>query len=99
MRIFAYAIYLFYLLYADVKGILGIRIPSRPLGPSGKPMQHFIQKNNRKDALEAAKQQGRGRPPIHHNEKGRKSHFHPSNSDGTIRKDGSHFQYGKKRNR
>ena len=76
----------------------GQRIPGRGVGGSGKPRQHFIQKNNRKDALDAAQRQGGGRSPIHHTEQGRKSHFHPSDKNKDIRKDGSHFQYGKKKN-
>ncbi|CAF1217058.1 unnamed protein product [Adineta ricciae] len=75
-----------------------IRIPGRGAGGSGKPRQHFIHKNTRKEAEEAARRQGGGRPPIHHNERGQKSHYHPSDKNGDIRKDGSHFQYGKKKN-
>ncbi|UJR33887.1 hypothetical protein I4U23_021308 [Adineta vaga] len=75
-----------------------IRIPGRGAGGSGKPRQHFIHKNTRKEAEEAARRQGGGRSPVHHNEKGHKSHFHPSDKNGNIRKDGSHFQYGKKKN-
>jgi hypothetical protein len=76
-----------------------IRILGRGVGGSGKPRQHFTQKKSRKEAQEAARRQGGGRPPIQHNERGQKSHFHPSDKQGNIRKDGSHFQYGKKKNK
>jgi len=75
-----------------------IRVPGRGIGGSGKPRQHFIQMPNRKAAHDAAQRQGGGRPPAHHNERGRKSHYHPTDKNGNIRKDGTHYQYGKPKN-
>ncbi|CAF0778517.1 unnamed protein product [Adineta steineri] len=66
-------------------GQAGIRIFSRSVRGSGKPRQHFNQKNSRK---EAARSQGDRRSSIHHNERGKKSHFHPSDKNGNIHKDG-----------
>ncbi|CAF0733518.1 unnamed protein product [Rotaria sp. Silwood1] len=75
-----------------------INILGRGIGNSGKPRQNFIHKNNRKKAQEAARRQDSGRSPIHHNAHGKKPHFYLSNKHVNTRKDGSHFQYGKKKN-
>ncbi|CAF1099117.1 unnamed protein product [Brachionus calyciflorus] len=66
----------------------------RGSGPSGKPDLHFILKNSRADAEEAAKRAGRGQP-IHHtaHEPDQYPHFHPADRDGNIIKNGQHFGY------
>jgi len=94
-----FGIYTFMCMCLDcILGSIG-KLIGRGVGGSGKPLQHFILKPNRKAAQDAARRQGGGRPPIHHNEAGRRSHYHPSDKNGNKRKDGSHFQYGKPRNR
>ena len=73
-------------------------ISGRGNGPSGKPNQHFVDKPSRKDAHDAAQNAGKGNPPVHHQPHGpgQKPHFHPTNKDGSIKKDGSHFNHPKK---
>ena len=72
-------------------------ISGRGKGPSGKVDRHFVDKPNRKSAQEAAREAGKGNPPIHHqaHEPGQKPHYHPTNKDGSIKKDGSHFNHPK----
>ncbi|CAF0725242.1 unnamed protein product [Rotaria sordida] len=60
--------------------------PGRGIGSNGKPRQYFIHKNNRKQAQQAVRHQDDGRPPIYHNERGKKLHFHSSNKHDNIRK-------------
>ena len=66
----------------------------RKEGPSGKPMKHFQLLRSRKQAEDAARAAGSG-PPIRHpaHEPGQHPHYHPAKKDGSIIKDGSHYQY------
>ncbi|CAF1052658.1 unnamed protein product [Brachionus calyciflorus] len=63
-------------------------------GPSGKPDLHFISKNSKASARDAARQAGSG-PPIHHSahEQGQRPHYHPADRKGDIIKNGQHFNY------
>jgi len=71
--------------------------PSRGTGPSGKPTIHNKQLPNRKTAQEAAREAGKGNPPIHHGpSNGKNSHFHPADKTGRKLPDGSHYSYPKK---
>lgn len=96
-RIFCWiviVIFLFtvYMIHVDARRVI------RPTGPSGKPVQHFKQYPSRKRAQNAAQNAGRGNPPIRHtaHKPGQSPHFHPSNRNGNIRKDGSHYGYPKR---
>lgn len=70
-------------------------IGTRCIGPSGKPMLHFKLLPNRKVAEEAAREAGRGNPPVHHaaHGAGERPHFHPADRYGNIIKDGAHYEY------
>lgn len=69
---------------------------NRKTGPSGKPMIHNIQHNTKKEAVQAAKRSGEGRPENHPRPKdGRPQHFHPTDGKGEIIKDGVHHRYPK----
>ena len=50
---------------------------------------------NRKRAEDAAREAGKGNPPIHHtaHEPGQRLHFHPADRYGNIIKDGAHYEY------
>ena len=75
---------------------------NRGKGPCGKPKIHFIMFKNKKEAYEAAKLAGKGKPIHHpHPEKGN-PHFHPNNNpndckglDENILKNGVHYEYPK----
>ncbi|CAF1396493.1 unnamed protein product [Rotaria sordida] len=74
----------------------GVKINiARCEGPSGKPMLHFRLLPNRKSAQEAAREAGRGNPPVHHTAHGpgQRPHFHPADRYGNIIKDGAHYEY------
>jgi hypothetical protein len=63
-------------------------------GPSGKPKQHFILKNSRKEALEAALHYGPADSVIPHSgyAQGVLPHFHPAK--GGVKIVGApHFEY------
>lgn len=68
---------------------------TRPMGPSGLPMQHFHLHPSRKLAEDAARTAGKGNPPVHHpaHGPGQRPHFHPTDKFGDIFKDGSHYEY------
>ena len=68
--------------------------PLGRLGPSGKPMRHFIKHSTRKRAKDAARDAGKG-PPMHHPSPRRgDSHYHPV--EGKGRKiPGPHHEYPK----
>lgn len=72
-------------------------IGTRKIGPSDKPVLHFVNHPNRKSAQEAAREAGKGNPPVHHtaHKPGEKPHFHPADRNGEIIKDGSHHNYPK----
>ena len=72
-------------------------ITGRKSGGSGKPRQHFVDKPNRKTAQESAREAGKGNRPEHHqpHKPDQKPHYHPTNKDGSIKKDGSHYNYPK----
>jgi len=71
----------------------------RGVGPSGKLMVHTKLYPSRKAAQEAARNLGKGSPPIHHRgSPGSNPHFHPSkpgpNNKGYIKRcDGVHCYY------
>lgn len=75
---------------------------NRGKGPCGKPKLHFIKFKNKKEAYEAAKHAGKGKPIHHpHPEKGN-PHFHPNYNpndckglDEYILKNGVHYEYPK----
>lgn len=71
----------------------------RGRGPSGEPKRHFDNSPSRKRAEDKAQDAGKGNKPVHHpaHGPGQTNHFHPTNKDGSIRKDGSHYGYGKKK--
>jgi hypothetical protein len=68
---------------------------ARKLGPSGKPLLHFPFFKSRKDAYDAARQGGQGKPVHHPNPTNGCSHFHATDDNGEIIKDGIHYGYGK----
>jgi hypothetical protein len=69
-------------------------IGTRGIGPSGKPKIHVIESSSRKKAEEAARDAGRGNPPIHESAKnGFPAHFHPADRWGRKIQDGTHFVY------
>lgn len=70
-------------------------IGTRCVGPSGKFMLYFKLLPSRKYAEEAAREAGRGNPPVHHaaHEPGQRPHFHPADRHGNIIKDGLHYEY------
>ena len=70
---------------------------TRKAGPSGKPMRHLSPVTNRKDAKEAARDAGKGNPPVHHeaHKPGEYPHYHPADEKGNIIKDGSHYRHNK----
>jgi hypothetical protein len=69
----------------------------RDPGPSGKPKLHFSPTLSRKQAKEAAREAGHGNPPIQHppHKPGQPTHWHPTNSDGSKKKNGSHYPQNK----
>lgn len=74
------------------------RIPSgRGIGGSGKPRDHFKQLNSRKAAEDAARNAGKGNPPIHHqpHKPGQSPHFHPADKKGEKLNQGQHYSYPK----
>jgi hypothetical protein len=75
----------------------GRNVIGRKEGPSGKPMLHFIQHSTRKQAEDAARDAGKGNPPLAHppHGPGQNPHYHPTTKDGSIRKDGSHHEFPK----
>ncbi|CAF0881720.1 unnamed protein product [Adineta steineri] len=69
-------------------------IGTRGVGPSGKPKIHIIQCSSRKKAEDAARNAGKGNPPIHEAAKsGFPAHFHPADRWGRKIQDGTHFVY------
>ncbi len=69
---------------------------TRKAGPSGEPSRHYVQHSGRGKAEEAARHGGQGAPEHHTAHKpGQKNHYHPTNKDGSIKKDGVHHTYGK----
>ena len=79
-------------------GLIG-RVVGRGKGPSGLPKQHFPHSGSRKEAMDRAQNAGKGNKPVEHQAHGpgQTKHFHPTNKDGSIKKDGSHYDYGKKK--
>lgn len=76
------------------------RFPSgRGTGGSGKPRDHFINKNSRKEAENAARDAGKGNKPIHHSphKPGQSPHFHPADKNGEKINSGQHFGYPKRK--
>lgn len=65
----------------------------RKIGGSGKPYLHFIQCSNRSDAMNRAREAGKGNTPVLHHEDGRNPHFHPADRNGEIIKDGAHYEF------
>ncbi|CAF0896077.1 unnamed protein product [Brachionus calyciflorus] len=78
----------------------GFKPPAgRGVGPSGKPMDHFQDKNSRKAAEDAARNAGKGNKPIHHSphKPGQRPHFHPADKNGEKLNKGQHYSYPKGR--
>ena len=80
----------------------GEKRENRKKGPSGKPMEYFIKCKNEKQAYEAAKNAGKGKPIKHAHPKKGNPHYHPNNNkndyeglEENIQKDGNHFMYPK----
>lgn len=69
---------------------------SRGVGPSQKPKVHHVQHATRKQAHDAARQQGHGRP-IHHPESARAGHYHATDRWAEKMRNGVHHRYGPKR--
>jgi hypothetical protein len=67
-------------------------IPGSALGPSGKPKVHNIQHSSRKDALDAARQEGKGQPMQHTAADSQPPHFHPVDEAGE-KIPGAHHNY------
>ncbi|MCC7292499.1 MAG: hypothetical protein IT449_10615 [Phycisphaerales bacterium] len=66
-----------------------------PNGPSGKPKRHWPRFPSRSRAEDAAREVGKGNPPIEHpNPTKGPPHFHPARPDGT-KVPGPHFEYPK----
>jgi len=55
-------------------------IPEKELGPSGKPKIHNVEHPTRKEAKDAARNEGKGQPIEHGGSD--KSHFHPTDAKG-----------------
>ena len=69
----------------------------RASGPSGDPIQHFPMHPSMSAARDAARQGGSGPPERHQpHGPGQNPHFHSTNRDGTIKKDGVHYEYPRK---
>ena len=63
----------------------------RPLGPSGKPMIHQVNKGTDKRAKDAARNAGQGAPMKHASPRRGKRHWHPTDRKGKKIRDGSHY--------
>ncbi len=79
----------------DVGLQTGTIVPSRGIGPSGKPKIHNPKFSSKKDAFEAAKRASKGgQDPIHHaNPTVGDPHYHPADEAGEIIKNGVHYNY------
>jgi hypothetical protein len=62
-------------------------IPDSMLGPSGYPKVHSVEHPTRKEAEDAASQEGKG-PPMQH-----KGHFHPTDEEGEKEHPNVHHNY------
>jgi hypothetical protein len=72
---------------------------TRGKGPSGDAKIHNVQHSSKKDAREAAQQNGKGEP-VHHPTSDSSGHYHSSDSSGKKAESGQqggvHHNYGKK---
>lgn len=57
-------------------------IPESNLGPSGKPKIHTVDHPTRKQAKDAARNDGKGKPILHPNDVDQPPHFHAVDADG-----------------
>jgi hypothetical protein len=71
----------------------------RGAGGSGKPKVHNPHFSSRKQAEQAARQRGAGKPDhdVAKTGSGERNHFHAVNKDGTRTKTGIHYTYGPKK--
>ena len=69
------------------------------VGGSGDARLHFNHSPSRAKAEDRARSHSGGRTSVHHtaHKLGQYPHFHPTNSNEDILKDGSHYQYGQKK--
>jgi RHS repeat-associated protein len=69
-------------------------IPESQLGPSGKPKIHTVDHSTKKAAKDAARQDGKGAPIHHPNDKGQPPHYHAVDEAGKkIGKQSPHHNY------
>jgi len=78
---------------AQQQSLGGNVITSRGPGPSGKGKIHNIDKSSKKEAYEAAKQAGQGKPEKHIPDYPELPHYHPTDKNGEIIKNGAHYTY------
>jgi RHS repeat-associated protein len=62
-------------------------VDPKDIGPSGKPKIHTVEHSSRKDAKDAARNEGKG-PPISH-----PSHYHSTDDEGVKIIGGAHHNY------
>jgi RHS repeat-associated protein len=63
------------------------------LGPSGKPQVNTVTHSSRKQALNAARQEGQGAPVLHNSPKKGERHFHATDSEGDKVPNSTHHEF------
>ncbi len=73
---------------------LGKGVPATQIGPSGYPKVHIVETSTLKEAEEAARLAGKGKPLLHNQDRGQPPHFHPVDEQGKKLSGGDniHFQ-------
>ena len=63
------------------------------LGPSGKPQVNKVHHTNQKQAKDAARNEGKGKPVKHATPTRGRSHYHPTNTKGEKKPNSTHHEY------